>query len=97
MPLLPAFYKRVRSIGSTGGASGQEDLSTSIFALQKGRKEISDRSKSKASHGKDPFPISTQGDLMTRGYQELDELESGPRPEQTKNIWESQQPTKAIK
>ncbi|KAL6717346.1 hypothetical protein ACLMJK_005261 [Lecanora helva] len=90
MPALPAFYRHFRSKGTSKNSNNHGGLSASIMGFQKRSNPSTDRSKS--SKGKDPFPVHVEGDLTTRGYEELDELDSGPKPYETKVQWECQQP-----
>lgn len=82
MPVLPAFYRHIRTQGSSRDAGSSGGLSASILGFQKRSKSSSDRSKSSGGRSggraRDPFPIS-EGTLTTRGleegYHELDEVD----------------------
>lgn len=94
MPVLPAFYRHLRNSKSQGASDEHGGLSASIMGFQSKSKKFSDGSRpSKRSATKDPFPLSTTGDLTTRGYEELDELESQPQVHITRNEWEKHEPS----
>ncbi|KAL9599318.1 MAG: hypothetical protein Q9219_003945 [cf. Caloplaca sp. 3 TL-2023] len=95
MPILPAFYRHVRQSGSSASRSGKGGLSASILGFQRSKKSpVVGSKRSKESKTKDPFPVySTTDDKMTtRGYQELDELEAQPRPQEIASEWKTRQP-----
>ena len=97
MPIFPAFYRHLRGAGTSADSkpTDKEEDSAILGVTSKG-KSTGERSKrSKRSGAKDPFPISAVGELTTRGYQELDELESQPQVHVTKSQWESHQPSRA--
>ncbi|KAL8782455.1 MAG: hypothetical protein Q9195_009640, partial [Heterodermia aff. obscurata] len=86
LPILPAFYRHVRSSNNTNREGG--GLEESILGYQRGKRSTAN---------KDPFPVSAAngGELTTRGYEELDELEAQPKVHVTKSEWETQQPRTA--
>ena len=115
MPILPAFYRHLKTTGSFHKSSqnnyrkrsGGGDLAANILRFQsRNHKEsktstgatssssAGKRSKSSNKAKKDPFPVYTTMDdkLTTRGYEELGELESGPKPQVQRCEWEMQQP-----
>ncbi|KAL8634233.1 hypothetical protein Q9189_000152 [Teloschistes chrysophthalmus] len=98
MPILPGFYAHLR--GTTAANPGQEDFSTSILGHHPRRNQsatMRDKLSTKRSKrsNKDPFPVSTNGEITTRGYEELNELENQPQVHVTRSDWEMQQPRRA--
>ena len=97
MPILPAFYRHVRTAGFTTTTVTNTDhagLSESMLGFRRQNRNLTDRSG--RSTTKDPFPVSTtNGELTTRGYEELNELETQPQIHVTTSEWESQQPRTA--
>lgn len=96
MPILPAFYRHVRTT-SVVTNTHNAGLSESILGYQRKNKNNNFKDRSKRSTAKDPFPVNstTNAELTTRGYEELDELEAQPKIYVTKSEWESQQPRTA--
>ena len=98
MPIFPAFYRHLRGTVTSHPSkpSYKHENSASILGVSSNGKSSSDRSKRmKRSGAKDPFPISAVGDLTTRGYQELDELEAQSQVHITKGEGESRHPSRA--
>ncbi|KAL8692042.1 MAG: hypothetical protein Q9218_002851 [Villophora microphyllina] len=97
MPILPAFYTHLR--GTAAANTGQEDFSTSILGHQSRNKSATMKDKLSTKRSKrskkDPFPVSTNGEIATRGYEELNELEHQPQVHITRSDWEMQQPRRA--
>ncbi|KAL8832856.1 MAG: hypothetical protein Q9170_004722 [Blastenia crenularia] len=93
MPILPAFYRHIRHSRSSGSSSSGKnkgkDLTANIMGFQprhlQSQVKISSggasSKRSKSSKVKDPFPVysTTDENITTRGYEELGELESGPK------------------
>ena len=101
MPILPAFYRHIRSSGTIFQSSmnnhqagiGPKPLTESRRGIQYANYAfpslISSR-RSRFTKTRDPFPIYTISDdrMTTRGYEELEELERGPEPSKTVKEWE---------
>ena len=101
MPILPAFYRHMRSSGTIFQSSmnnyqagiGPKPLSESRQGFQPpnhGFPSLVSSRRSRFTKTRDPFPIYTVTDdrMTTRGYEELEELERGLEPSKTVKEWE---------
>ena len=101
MPILPAFYRHLRSsdtifqssMNNNQAGLGPKPLAENHQGFQSrkhGLPSLVSTRKSRFTKNKDPFPIYSMSDdrLTTRGYEELEELERGSEPRKAVKEWE---------
>ncbi|KAL8757564.1 MAG: hypothetical protein Q9199_002135 [Rusavskia elegans] len=102
LPILPAFYQRLRGTGSTsrskslGKSKSEGEASASILGYQRRGRGFPSIASTKKSKPRDPFPVEwTMDDKMTTrdGYEELAEMERGALElRETGREWEVAEP-----
>ncbi|KAL8655692.1 MAG: hypothetical protein Q9226_002940 [Calogaya cf. arnoldii] len=102
LPILPAFYQRLRSTGSTtrskslAKSKSEGEASASILGYQRRGRGFPSVASAKKSKPREPFPVEWTVDdkVITRnGYEELAELERGtPEPTASEREWGVAQP-----
>ncbi|KAI4259020.1 MAG: hypothetical protein L6R42_004787 [Xanthoria sp. 1 TBL-2021] len=90
MPILPAFLRHVRRSATVSvNGSPKGEFTAKILVFQK--PNVISTKRSKSSKTKDPFPVysTTDDEMTTLGYEELDGLEAQPQPRVTTFGWET--------